>query len=797
MLQLHVRQGGSRHQTPPNISTTRRLGTMRAHGIPLAVQYAGRLASSTSSAANTGVCPLLSVLWLPPRIYRRAMVSTSILGPSARWQVLPGPRKCIAVALDKYRLCTFARDLPASLSIKLTSRPDLLLLLGLSAQKNGSMTTIVAGSTRPTRKPCRISQSFQSQQTYECGHFRYTVTRSIIPSADVIDQVPELRNCLDNPQSWRSSFEVRCVSVSCPQSRSADIADWKNLGWILKATGICKQKPELSLELLKALSEDCLCFEGALHQKPMLSIYEEVQSRVGKSGWNTRMVDIFFRTTSPYHRRQSHQAKSNENSRLEISPGPWKISFHQVRPGSQQSLMIDLTFAFVETASTESLLKPLNDVHEPHIRNSIPRLASGSYSTVPNFSSNRKDPQLRCVIIPYNQNLKFSGREKELEKMAKVLNHRMTDPANLGNAHLPSFAISGLGGIGKTQLAVEFVYRHESSFDAVFWVQADGEESLYQSYGQIAIVLGLIDADSVEAKDKHFTRDVVLAWLARPVKQYKQEEEPVEKARWLLIFDGVDDPELLDNFWPRGSSGSVLVTSREPLAELQFYSTESGLTLNPFDIEDTKKYLLRITGRGNDEDEKIMSKLSRRSLADLIRRLRKSKMPGYQHTIASVWGLENLKHSAYLLHVLSFFDPIGIPEYILTSHYVNTDMEGFPQSETEYEEARAQLLQSSLIVRDRSSKKLVIHSLTQDTARANMSDKRNSIVFESALQLLSNVWPYEEEFGFMNETDRWAQCKELYKHMLHLQKLSARLTPPIKLTKQHLQPPKVLLEAAW
>nr|POE69217.1 hypothetical protein CFP56_75655 [Quercus suber] len=254
------------------------------------------------------------------------------------------------------------------------------------------------------------------------------------------------------------------------------------------------------------------------------------------------------------------------------------------------------------------------------------------------------------------------------------------------------------------------------------------------------------------------------------------------------------------------------------------------MTLNPFDIEDTKKYLLRITGRGNDEDEKdhvqavaqilggmplavaqmggyivrvglsfaeFVEKYNNpKSQQDLIRRLRKSKMPGYQHTIASVWGLENLKHSAHLLDVLSFFDPIGIPEYILTSHDVNTDMEGFPQSEAEYEEARAELLQSSLIVRDRSSKKLVIHSLTQDTARANMSDKRFSIVFESALQLLFNVWPYEEEFGFMNDRSM-AQCKELYKHMLHLQKLSARLTPPIKLTKQHLQPPKVLLEAAW
>nr|POE75756.1 hypothetical protein CFP56_67775 [Quercus suber] len=615
--------------------------------------------------------------------------------------------------------------------------------------------------------------------------------------------------------------------MSCPHSRSADVTGWKNLAWIMKATGISKQKPELSPELLKALSEDCLCFERALHQKPILSIYEEIPSRVGKSGWNTRVA----RETVKFINRvvqelMVNSTKDHQTTAAQPSKRPEKEPQKGAEPKQNPN-----TETVLPPASTQALLRPLSDGPEPHTRSPSSSSVSGIHSSISNFASVRKDPQLRCIMIPYNRNHKFLGREKELKEIAKVLDSPTSHSHKSGNPHLPSFAISGLGGIGKTQLAIEFVYRHEASFDAVFWVQADGEESLYQSYAQIAIALGLINADSVEAKDKHFTRDMVLSWLALPVKQYRSHRKSVDKARWLVIFDSVEDPEMLDDFWPRGSSGSVLITSREPLAELQFYSTESGMTLPPFNIEDTQNFLLQITGRKNDKDDinhvqavaKILGGMplavaqmagyivrmdlkfaefvekynDPKSQQDLIRRLRKSTMPGYQHTIASVWGFENLKHSAYLLDVLSFFDPIGIPEYIMTSHGVNTDMEGFPQSETDYEEARAELLQSSLIVRDRSSKKLVVHTLIQDTARANMDDERYSIVFESALQLLSNVWPYEEEFGFMNETDRWAQCKELYKHMLRLQKLSARLTPPITLSKKHLQPPRVLLEAAW
>jgi hypothetical protein len=330
------------------------------------------------------------------------------------------------------------------------------------------------------------------------------------------------------------------------------------------------------------------------------------------------------------------------------------------------------------------------------------------------------------------------------------------------------------------------------------------------------------------------TFPIDFSWLAQPIISYRyREHEQAEEASWLVVFDNVDDPALLDDFWPGSSSGSILITSRLPLTELQFYSTMPGTVLPPFDLQETAGFLLKITARENDEEDRqavsgvadilggiplavaqMAGSIVRREItfaeflqeykdprthAELFRQPVSHKgTQDYKHTMLSVWGLEKLKYSAYLLDILAFLDPDGIPEYVLQSNDATTNMAGFPRSPKEYGDARTELLGSSLVLRDRTAKKLVIHRLIQDIVRAKMSDERYSIVFVSALQLLSGVWPYEEEFGFIkDETWRWRQCNELYKHVLHLKKLSERLTPPQTISKAHMQPAKLILEAAW
>lgn len=456
-----------------------------------------------------------------------------------------------------------------------------------------------------------------------------------------------------------------------------------------------------------------------------------------------------------------------------------------------------------------------------------------SRDTSPNSSN--PAAKLPCFVVPHTQNDRFFGRGATLDEMFATLAPLNTNDAQehrvgLGSATL---ILSGLGGIGKTQTAVEFVHRHRKDYNAILWVTADSAEKLAQAFINFAQELKLVDGRPSAMNDRTLTRDLVLGWLALPRYNAKgHEHHGPSEATWLLVFDNVDDPELLDGYWPRSSVGSVLITSRGPLTEL-YYTNPYRLPLQPFNTEETVTLLLELTSRDRDAEKaadlntvaeitggfplaifpfaRLIAK-QHLTFAEFARNYRNhsthpnlfqrhlgaAEAHGYPYTLASALLLENLEHSRYFLEVISFLDPDKIPEYIVdaSGRQFDTDMAGFPHTSGEYQTARAELLNCSLVSRDRDSETLGIHRLTQDAVRAAMDDERYSTVFTSALQLLHSSWPYKE-FSFWNETDRWQRCDELYPHLQRMMKLMGRLDPPRKITSAHIKPPQVVLEAAW
>lgn len=437
--------------------------------------------------------------------------------------------------------------------------------------------------------------------------------------------------------------------------------------------------------------------------------------------------------------------------------------------------------------------------------------------------------------MPHDRSLDFNGRSDALSEMGTTM--MRTDASGRQRPRgqgVTTFALCGAGGIGKTQVAIEFVHKHNADFDVVLWIPAEGREKIAQAFTRIAVALGLVFEDSIESMDKVLTRDIVIRWLERPIKSYKHRElEQTEDATWLIVFDNVKDPHVLEDFWPRNTSGSVVTTSRDPLAVTSFYSATSVFTLKPFDETESASNLLKITRREDDsEDRALANKVAKavrglplaivqtagaiarkdisfaefleqyqdpRSRDDVSRHTIGNQIAqGYEHTIASVWGFDALTHSVDTMDVLSFLDPDGIPEYIFQGNRSRTDMTSLPQSDMDYEAVRTELLQSSLVTRNRKDKRLFVHRLAQDAVRANMTDERYSTVFTATLQLLSAVWPHEQA-GFIQkyQSNRWPRCNDLYPHMLRLCKLSKRVQPPTQLTEARVEPPKVLLGAAW
>jgi hypothetical protein len=114
--------------------------------------------------------------------------------------------------------------------------------------------------------------------------------------------------------------------------------------------------------------------------------------------------------------------------------------------------------------------------------------------------------------------------------------------------------LGGLGGIGKTQLAIAYAKRHRGSYDSIFWVNATSETTIRESLRSLARRVLEPDMKSNQSDDDQ-TQIQVSAWLSEKAK-----------VRWLLIFDNHDGPKQynIKKYFPCASQGSIIITSRSP-----------------------------------------------------------------------------------------------------------------------------------------------------------------------------------------------------------------------------------------
>ncbi|KAJ5624187.1 hypothetical protein N7510_000496 [Penicillium lagena] len=148
---------------------------------------------------------------------------------------------------------------------------------------------------------------------------------------------------------------------------------------------------------------------------------------------------------------------------------------------------------------------------------------------------------------PYIASELFVGRGYELDEIAKALHpdHKAQKQRRL--------VLGGMGGIGKTQLAIAYAESARESYSSVFWLNAVSEAALKDSFRLIAsFVFDIHDPRVLE--DKEIVRRVH-QWLSTP-----------NNTGWLLIFDSYEDSDqfLIDDYYPLASHGAIVVTTRRP-----------------------------------------------------------------------------------------------------------------------------------------------------------------------------------------------------------------------------------------
>ncbi|GAA0573227.1 FxSxx-COOH system tetratricopeptide repeat protein [Actinomadura livida] len=181
-----------------------------------------------------------------------------------------------------------------------------------------------------------------------------------------------------------------------------------------------------------------------------------------------------------------------------------------------------------------------------------------------------KIPQVWGKIPPRNKN--FTGRTDLLERLHQGLGGRVT-------AVLPH-ALHGLGGVGKTQMAVEYAHRYQSDYDLIWWIPADQPVLVRSSLASLAAPLGLPSA-SVSGVEE----------AANAVLEALRRGEPF--TNWLLIFDNADEPEELSDILPQGP-GHVLITSRNH----RWAGVVDAVPIDVFTRNESVDFLTRRVPRG-------------------------------------------------------------------------------------------------------------------------------------------------------------------------------------------------------
>ncbi len=149
-------------------------------------------------------------------------------------------------------------------------------------------------------------------------------------------------------------------------------------------------------------------------------------------------------------------------------------------------------------------------------------------------------PPERIWFVPYRRNPFFTGREDLLT----LLHVRLI--TNKVAALTQPQAISGLGGIGKTQIALEYAYRYCDTYRYIFWIRAATSETLISDFATIADLLHLSEKDE---QDQNLKISAIKRWL-------------VMHEAWLLILDNADDLTMVNDFLPTDNRGQILLTTR-------------------------------------------------------------------------------------------------------------------------------------------------------------------------------------------------------------------------------------------
>ncbi len=430
-----------------------------------------------------------------------------------------------------------------------------------------------------------------------------------------------------------------------------------------------------------------------------------------------------------------------------------------------------------EATAQETLLAGVNQ------QRAKPTRAPGFPGGAPALPERSEPPRFPGALppiwnVPHQRNPFFTGREEVLRQLHEALTAGRTA------ALTPPQAISGLGGIGKTQTAVEYAYRFAGDYQAVLWVKAEAREMLLSDVLTLADLLNLPEK---EERDQIRMAAAVKGWLSH-------------HGEWLLILDNADDLALAREFLPQTSRGHILLTTRAQAMG----GLARRVEIEKMGLEEGTLFLLRRAGRlapdASLESAPATDHAAAQELVRLVDGLplaldqagayieetqcgvagyltlyrargvalfkeRGGLRTDHPDPVTTTWSLSFQKveqaspAAADLLRFCAFLAPDAIPEELLTKSASEPDpfLEQMARDPASVNAALKELLAYSLVHRDPETGTLSIHRLVQEVLKDQMDEQTQRQWAERTVRAVKQVFPHPKY-------SNWSDCRRYLPH---------------------------------
>lgn len=390
-------------------------------------------------------------------------------------------------------------------------------------------------------------------------------------------------------------------------------------------------------------------------------------------------------------------------------------------------------------------------------------------------------------IVPYQKNDQFTGRNALLDELSTKL--WKNDSPRFSH----QIVLHGLGGVGKTQIALQYAHTHRDRYGNIFWVTAASETTLLTAFQDIGKRTGCVS--HIEALEPSEIATRVLTWLNA-------------QARWLLVFDNLEDDSVVEKYLPHPSAlKHMLMTMRNHHCDISAEKVEVSV----LEQDEAMKLLLtcsKVTATSDAREEvtKIVMLLGNLPLAIeqaaayirevsknifnfiqrytetrlLFDRERQKGVRDYEYSVATTWSMSfsqieaNNSDASTLLRLMAFLNPDGILIEFLEAGRDGVDdhlRQILPDSDR-FDRALSDLERFSLIKRQGSGYEalVVIHRFVQAVV---MDQRPPNVCFnitEAIVKLADSAFPAFPHWNTARTIDN-ESCKYQYQVLSLLSKV--------------------------